>query len=292
MKYSKNIFCLVIFLRTCLGSNIFERRNVQIKQPFTENILLRKLKILNRLICFTQCIECNQCHYVLFNSSICHFSSSFIFEKINSKKINLINYWPIENGETKDLVASKDLYESVNVTFTQDRFGNNNSALSFHYGYIRAPKGIYFQNEFTVLAWIKLKEYVLWQKFFDFGNGKAISNVVVSLSNDYSNRNSFHIFNLTEYRISTINELVLDEWVHLGFVLENGKMSIFKNGSRDAFIDTGEQYPVDIVDREHCYFGKSNWDNSNAVFDCDDIKFFDRALTETEIQNENIYGNH
>jgi len=41
------------------------------------------------------------------------------------------------------------------------------------------------------------------------------------------------------------------------------------------------------VQRTMCYFGKSNW-NADALFDgsLDDIKIFDRGLSQAEIQIE------
>ncbi|RNA41607.1 baculoviral IAP repeat-containing 6-like isoform X15, partial [Brachionus plicatilis] len=133
----------------------------------------------------------------------------------------LINYWPIENGETRDLVASKDLFDSNNASFTQDRFGFDNSSLFFNNGYINAPSGIYFETEFTVIAWVKLKNYLEWQRLFDFGNGRKKDNVCLSLSKSNSEPNvSIAIFNRNNHVSLATIFLNLNEWHQLGFKLK------------------------------------------------------------------------
>ncbi|RNA22756.1 secreted containing Dystroglycan-type cadherin-like domain [Brachionus plicatilis] len=119
----------------------------------------------------------------------------------------------------QDLVRSNHLYEPYNMWFSQDRYGNSDSALSFTNGYIKGPDDAYFKNEFTVLAWVKLRKYNEWQRLFDLGKGD--NNIYATLS-DPENRVAFHIFNRNLNEVTSSEALTLDEWHHVGFTLKEG----------------------------------------------------------------------
>ena len=67
----------------------------------------------------------------------------------------LTHYWPIENGEMRDIIDSKDMEQGNLTSFIEDRFGNVNSALALNGGYTQIPSGVYFNSpELTISAWI------------------------------------------------------------------------------------------------------------------------------------------
>ncbi|RNA28273.1 secreted containing Dystroglycan-type cadherin-like domain [Brachionus plicatilis] len=193
-----------------------------------QGLIINKFQIFNLLKCLRNCEKHQQCQYASFNSSFCvlysfyanyylqNVSKGFLFEKKNQKNFGLVNYWPIEDGQARDLVGSKDLYDSFNTVYSQDRHGSNNSALNFSGGFIRAPSGVYFENEFTVLAWVKLKSHALWQRFFDFGNGYDNNNVLVGLSCEHYHL-CFHLYNNNTNLAPRSTSVLLDlnVWYHL-----------------------------------------------------------------------------
>ncbi|RNA39022.1 glycoside hydrolase [Brachionus plicatilis] len=211
--------------------------------------------------------------------------SLYLISKINT---GLVNYWPIENGTTNDLINLKNMHSPFNAEFTEDRFGNPNSAITLNHGYMTVPGGIYFGSAFTILAWVKIKSYEKWQRFLDFGNEGNSDNILIKLS-DSLNRVQFRIYNgESEYHqmnISTNMVLQLNRWYHLGFVQINGKMSIYVDGNREANSDTEVSNLSRIIERTNCYFGKSNFNNDpNGNFVYDEIKFFDKELIDEEIK--------
>lgn len=201
----------------------------------------------------------------------------------------LFNYWPIENGEIKDLVDSNHITGLSNSNFVQDRFNINESSLNLNNGFIEVPHEIHFDSEFTILTWVNLKAYLKYQTLFDFGNGRAIDNIILNLSGDLNNNLTASIFIDTDISNSLSSpSLELNTWNHIVFKVENKYASIYINGT----ITVGKH--IDIlgylnVTRKKNYFGKSNWDDheyDKGQFILDDIKIFKRGLLNSEIKSE------
>jgi hypothetical protein len=49
-------------------------------------------------------------------------------------------------------------------------------------GYVTAPAGVYFDGDFSVSVWIKALSLASWQRVFDFGNGPASDNILITTS--------------------------------------------------------------------------------------------------------------
>ena len=83
---------------------------------------------------------------------------------------------------------------------------------------------------------------------------------------------------------NSVSNLTLNKWQHLGFVLSYPNTYIYIDGIRTGSATT-TKYPKKIV-RNKNYIGKSSWadPNANAVFD--DIKIFNRDLSEQEIKSD------
>ena len=94
----------------------------------------------------------------------------------------LTNYWPIANASMFDLVGNASMHQGFNTSFTADRFGNADSALSLNGGYTQVPPGIYFDSsEFTISAWVYPSQLASWARLLDFGNGQSADNMAFSL---------------------------------------------------------------------------------------------------------------
>ncbi|RNA15263.1 glycoside hydrolase, partial [Brachionus plicatilis] len=268
-----------------------------------QGLIIDKIQIFNLLKCLRNCEKHQQCQYASFNSSFCvlysfyakyylqNGSKGFLYEKKNQKNFGLVNYWPIEDGQARDLVGSKDLYDSFNTVYSQDRHGSTNSALNFSGGKIRAPTGVYFGNEFTVLAWVKLKSYMQMQRLFDFGNDQ-VNNVIVILTceQNYLCIEFFKGFN--KDRMSTTILPDLNVWYHFGFSLKAGKVKIYLNGTLAvSFIK--EVNPLYAIERTRNYFGGNDWAIPSAGdYHCDEMKFFNIELSDSEIRDEYFYEFH
>ena len=179
------------------------------------------------------------------------------------------------------------------MTFVPDRFGNVDSAFRLNSGYYRAPTGSYFGEKFTILAWVKMNKYVNYQRLLDFGNGQYSDNIIVSLSNPAKKILYQNMFQNTFFNLESSTILQLNIWYHVGFTTEPGTMNIYLNGTLDCTFDSsikGNQSSRSI-NRTGNHFGKSSWPNDEyAQAEFDDIKIFNRALIQTEIYDEFLYG--
>ncbi|RNA13285.1 glycoside hydrolase [Brachionus plicatilis] len=290
------IFILTVIINVQAESHIFHKRNVDLRIEM-DGMEIEKRNILNLIKCIGLCNKENKCHFVSYKSSLCvlysfyaeyylqYSADTILYEKLNHRNIGLTNYWPIENSQAMDVVGAKDLYEPINCLFSNDRFGTNASALSFNSGFMKAPSGDYLGGkEFTVLAWVKLRSYSSWQRFIDFGNGPYINNILVILS-DEDKIFSFRIVISNLYKEVKSSALQLNTWYHLGFTLNQETMSIYIDGNLKNSTQT-ENTNLGTDDfKEYCFIGKSAFSHDpSGNFECDDIKFFNKALTDVEIE--------
>lgn len=193
----------------------------------------------------------------------------------------MTNYWPI-NGSLVDVVSSADL-DSYSPTLTQDRFGNANGAIKVtnDVNFFWAPHGNYFNTSgFSVTVWFKVYTLRNWSRVFDFGNGESKDNIFVAVTDRsklYRPIAGFEI-NRTNYS----NELTLGTWYHLGLTVNGTSIVLYVNGVLSAH-STGV-FPSTRVQRWINYFGKSGWSADEAAdADYDEIKFFDKTLTQKQI---------
>lgn len=164
------------------------------------------------------------------------------------------------------------MYSPLNITFSQDRFGNKNSALNFSSGLIRATDGYYFANEFTFLAWVKLNSYVNNQRLFEFGN------VYVTLSQTGNQDRMFFRIGGSPYSWLRTARLDLNVWYHLGFLYKNKRLVVYRNYQSTS---SGAYNLNTNILRTDCNFGKNGGD-----FELDDVKIFNVGLEKTEIESE------
>lgn len=190
----------------------------------------------------------------------------------------LTNYWPL-NYDMKDLIGSGDLQVGLNGYMSTDRFGNVNSAVYANNGYFYAPPGVYFEGDFTVIAWVKVVSFVGWARLMDF----YPDNVVFVVSTAGSMFPSFQIFKSPKYSLESNRSLNFNDWSHLSATLQNTTLSIYVNGSLVA-LGFNSSIPANQI-RTNCYFGRSAYypGDSDADACFDDIKIYNRALTQQEI---------
>jgi arabinan endo-1,5-alpha-L-arabinosidase len=175
---------------------------------------------------------------------------------------------------------------------TTDRFGNLNSAVALNGGYLQAPTNIYFANDLTAMAWIKLNNYGSNSpRLFDFGNGPNSDNVFFTVNaQGGSNVPVFEVCNAgTCISCLGVSVLPLGVWVHVAATLSGDLGSIYINGAFS--ISQSGLSTVRNVNRTQCYIGKSNWADPNADIIVDELKFFNVSLNANQVMahyNENM----
>ena len=63
------------------------------------------------------------------------------------------------------------LYEGVRYVFSTASICQRRMAANFSSGYLRAPQGVYFSGDFTIVASVFFKTYENFGRVIDFGNG-------------------------------------------------------------------------------------------------------------------------
>lgn len=184
-------------------------------------------------------------------------------------------------NEFKDIIGDKHLYGGINRFFSNDRFGQINSALRINIGYINFPSDVYFKADFTVTGWIQIYQNRAYAPFFDFGNGVAFH-----LSEGTGYNMYFEIFyQTTKTSCGTKVSFTLNKWDFVAITLQQTIVSIYLNGIL-VCLNLNIKIPRNII-RTKNFLGYSNWGSGfYANADFDEIKIFNKSLNSSEIIQE------
>jgi hypothetical protein len=172
----------------------------------------------------------------------------------------------------------------ANANLTADRFGKLNSALRLNQGYAQLPQGVYFNGEFSLMAWVKPRSTTEhFPRVIEFGNGAGTDNIIFSYSyaNSFIPLVHFYLYN-TFQPYSFVKPIQINVWTHLAFTISTSIVSVYINGTCIANY-TNIVLPLNITHRIN-YIGKSNWNHDSiATADFDDIKIFSKALSAADV---------
>ena len=88
-------------------------------------------------------------------------------------------------------------------------------------------------------------------------------------------------------RPSSAVAAVGSEWVHVDAVLSKTDTTIYVNGVKEASAESSYALPELLGDSSILQIGKANWGNGEyAQASIDNLKIYNKALTQTEVQNE------
>ncbi|CAF0727765.1 unnamed protein product [Brachionus calyciflorus] len=289
------LLLIIIQLKTIYGdSDVYKVLKDSDFPEMLDGNLIGVFNITTKINCFRKCSLSKSCAFVTFKENRCSLYKRLAFNlKIPSLNAiycrnfcgsvaGLINYWPIYNSLLSDLIESKDLYEPVNAGFTSDRFGNNGAAIALNKGHYKVPQGVYFNGDFTVTSWVKVKQVIGFSRLFDFGSTSGSAVLIFLTDNTSDGRPGVDVFSYTD--LSTFSKFLkpveLNKWFHIAAVLKGENLSIYFNGVFQQA--THSVIPTGIV-RDKSFIGKSNMNNPDANADTDDFKIFNRALSIKEI---------
>ena len=209
-----------------------------------------------------------------------------LFFKSFYKRPKLLYYWHVQDGQIKELINSGNFKGKNNFFYTENRFGNNNSAFRLQRGYFELEPITRLGLDLTILAWVKLYSYINFQRLFDFGNGLKSDNLLVSLPGSTTPL-YFCLYNGNkEYCHHTDIIFPLLNWNHLGLVIKGGSAYLYLNGSLVGSTNLGIPNVIRKINRTICFIGKSSWDNIYSDGSFDTIKFFNGALKEEHVKDE------
>src|SRR5665647_3266585 len=157
---------------------------------------------------------------------------------------------------------------------------NGTNALDFDGtdDYVSVPAGVYFSGDFTIECWVYPKSFANWARIIDFGNGAGSNNVVLGYTYGTSAAPSFYVGGA---QFAASQTLALNQWSHIAATLSGTTATIYINGVSAGTATFPS--PANIT-RNNCYIGKSNWGDpyANAVFD--ELRIWNTAKTQAEIQ--------
>ena len=185
-----------------------------------------------------------------------------------------------------DQIGTADMMQGSLTSFTSDRFGNLNSALELNGGWTQVPSGVYFDTpEFSISVWVYPQQVGSFSRIIDFGNGPYKENLVFGLTFGTS-LHPYVYLNKTNYESSTI--LTTNAWQHVAATYDGNNLNIYLNGL--TVMSYSVTYSLPLINRTYCYVGKSNWVDGYSWSYFDDLRFYNKSFTQTEIMllmNEN-----
>jgi len=205
----------------------------------------------------------------------------------------LTHHWPIENGTMKDAFGSSDMTPR-GTFYIEDRFGSQNSSLALNGGWAEVPGGVYFNTpEFTITVWIYPINVGSYARIIDFGNGKAVDNVIFSLSSGYYLKPNLAIFSGSSVAMETQTSQTFssNHWLFFAVTFNGTNSRLYLNGT---LVDesTKQPFTLSTLTRSNCYVGKSNWAQDGYSHSyLDDLRFYNKSILQEEIAEIMMYPN-
>jgi hypothetical protein len=281
---------------------------------FDKSYLLISFDSSSKTYCLASCVKYTECAYTIIQKSKCllckanltnfmNFKSdavSSIYQKKFQNTRGLINYWAF-NGDVNDALGNAHLYGGVNAALTFDRFGVPNSALSLRNGYYKVPAGVYFSgNQLTIMAWVKIRNIQSWSRLIDFGIPNSVANnpplEAVFLSLSFSNTGNpylrYQSGSSNFFEDKSLKSVDLNQWKHIACIFSYPYYSIYIDGVETTTSGSKTSLAwlmLTNITRTSNFIGRSNWifnGDKDADADFDDLKIFDRALSQKEITFE------
>ena len=261
------------------------------------NNLISAQTVSNKFECAQKCSQISTCKMISFKSNQCKLfkqvkyslstnttRESILYEKYvpDYSSINsyLTNHWPF-NNDFNDIIGGATLYNPVSCSFTTDRLNTPSSALFLNRGYVRAPTGIYFNGDFTMTVWVKLLEYA-HKAVVAFGTNQQDDVYLgINYNSLYGERINYYISN-AGIRHNTFSQfnLKINVWQHYAITLSGTTATIYVDGKLN-YQDTSVK--PRSISRTSNYVGCSNWPDCSPYAYVDDLKIFNRSLTQAEI---------
>ncbi len=128
--------------------------------------------------------------------------------------------------------------------------------------------------------------YNHYQCVVDFGNGKSIENIFVQFIGRTGKTRICYRVSLNEYHSKTTDDQIqIGEWAHIAVTYKNQEFNYYVDGSLKFTFKPNVPIPDLNKERTSNFIGSSNW-NYKIDGVLDELKIFDRALTNDEINNE------
>lgn len=200
--------------------------------------------------------------------------------------IGLTAYYPFNNN-TNDYVGIRHGVSNGTALYGTDRWGNNNFCYDVvgNSNHIILPNDNWVDGDYSVSAWVKIKQTASFSRLYDFGNGYGINNVIGKLSHAGNASPSIEYYASSTSDGSyylTNTPLIVDVWHHLVYVSMGVEMKIYIDNILIGSM-IGQHIPESIY-RTSNKIGGSNaplQDDTYAFID--EFRLYNKALSTVEI---------
>lgn len=196
----------------------------------------------------------------------------------------MTNYWPITDRNCQDFVSDYDLQiDWTPPVFAPDRFAKVNSAYrTNNNSYFSAPPGVYFDTQFTVIAWVNTYSPTDTQShLINFSYGDLNAAVIVGINtNPYFCMYDVYGTKLVSSTCNVVSSAQVPgiKWMHYALSVSATTAQLYINGDRKVSIGLSSSVPKIL--RTLCFFGKGNTTLNGEI---DQIKIFNTSLTADQI---------
>lgn len=203
----------------------------------------------------------------------------------------LVAYYPF-NSNTLDESGNANDGIINGATLAYDRFGNANSAFNFDgvddYIEINDTESFDLTNKFTLVGWIYPNSFSEYNNIFakwGMGNGvehrSYVLNIIDGKLGLRISIDGSHIENTTTFYTVGSTSLTLHTWIYVTGVYDGNFLNVYVNGVFDGSISLHKDA---FIGDSAIRIGIDGWGNNPFDGSIDDIRIYNRALSESEIQ--------
>ena len=196
-------------------------------------------------------------------------------------------YYPF-NGNTNDYVGTRHGVPVGTAQYGTDRFGMANGCYDVvdNTNYIDLPADTWIYGDYSVSAWVKVKQQMPFPRVYDFSNGYMVNNVAGEISHSGSGHGGpamgYSASSSSESSYFSFNTLSLNTWHHLVFISNGTQMSVYVDNVLDGMV-IGNHIPENIYRTQNKIGGSNAPLNDDTKAFIDDFRLYDRAINEEEV---------
>jgi DUF1680 family protein len=201
---------------------------------------------------------------------------------------NKLDYMVTALGQCQDALnamVGKPAPPPPPVSWATGKFGNA-LQMSGTGEYLVMPAGILSGlTDFTIAAWINLKQIVTWSRIFDFGTGTGTYMFLVA---DAGSGPRFAITTSGpggEQQVNYGTELSTGRWTHVAVTLAKNTATLYVNGAAVASNTSMTLTPSSLGSTGNNWIGRSQFGDPDLSGEVDEFQIYDRALSAAEVQS-------